>query len=489
MASVWTALRKLRRSALAVASSATLFATLCAAALPALAGGEPRAAPFGAWVQAAGLAGSQVGAIALPLDGGPPLVAHEADRPLNPASAIKLLTTYAGLALLGSEYRWRTEARLRGELSGGVLRGDLVLRGGGDPKLVIEDLEAFVARMRAAGLERIDGDLVVDDAIFDSDGRSVEDFDGDPSQPYNVRPFGALMNFKAARVVVRPRSKGAEVAFDPALADVAVDNRIRVVGGACRFGAAQLQLRDAGRAEAPVLRVSGRYSRACGEQGVFAALLDHRQFVHGLFKAAWEAAGGRLVGGTRIERGAARGEPWLVWESPRTLAEVVRDINKFSNNVMTRQLLLQLAAEAGARPASAESARRVLRDWLAAQGLDHPRLVVDNGAGLSREARISAVHLAQVLRHAAAGPHADALRESLPVVGIDGTMKARLAGEPVAGNAWIKTGSLEAVRSIAGYVQAASGRRYAVVLLVNGPDAGASRSLQDEFLRWVHASG
>lgn len=485
-------IRILRRPALAaVAAGAWLVLSA-----PAFAGSDAGApahpaerGPMREWLQAARLAPQQVGAIALPLDGPPALLAHEASRPLNPASTIKLITTYAGLALLGPDYRWRTEARLRGRLEAGVLHGDLVLRGGGDPKLVIEDLTEFVGQMRAAGLEEIAGDLVVDDAIFDDGARSVDDFDGEPSQPYNVRPFGALMNFKAARIVVRPDRRRADLAFDPALADVAVDNRVRLVGGPCRFGAGGLQVRERGRADAPVVSVAGTYSRACGEQGVFAAMLDHRQFVHALFKAAWQAAGGRWAGRTRIERGAAVGEPWLVWISPRTLAEVVRDINKFSNNVMTRQLMLQLAVEAGMQPATSADARRVMWGWLAAQGLQFPDLVLDNGAGLSRDARTSAAHLAQLLRHAASGPHAGLLRESLPVAGVDGTLQARFVGEPLAGRAWIKTGSLNDVRSIAGYVQAASGREYAVALIVNGPGAAASRSLQDRFLRWVHANG
>src|SRR5690606_1826992 len=127
--------------------------------------------------------------------------------------------------------------------------------------------------------------------------------------------------------------------------------------------------------------------------------------------------------------------------------------------------------------------------WLDAQGLPTRGLALDNGSGLSRDSRASAAQLARLLRHAAAGPFADLIRESLPVAGIDGTMKARLAGEPIAGRAWIKTGSLDGVRSIAGYVQAASGRRYAVAMIVNGPNAASSRALQDEFLRWVYANG
>lgn len=493
----WVWLRVLRRSA-AVAAAVGGYAALSCGGWPvqarpvvqasAPAQGAAQRSPFDAWLREAGIAPGQVGAIALPFDGAPALLAHDAERPLNPASTIKLLTTYAALTLLGPDYRWRTEARLKGLLQGGVLRGDLTLRGGGDPKLVIEDLTEFIARMRAAGLEEIDGDLVIDDAIFDAGPGSVEDFDGDPSQPYNVRPFGALMNFKAVQVLVRPNGTGAGLAFDPPLADVAIDDRVRLLGGPCRYGASGLTIRD-GEGGAAGVRVSGSYSRACGEQGAFVAVLDHRRFIHGLFKAAWQAAGGRWTGRTRIERGASTGEPWLVWTSPRTLADVVHDINKFSNNVMTRQLMLQMASEAGARPATLADARRVVRGWLAAQGLAFPDLVLDNGAGLSRDARISAGQLARLLCHAAASPYAQLLRTSLPEVGVDGTMKTRFVGEPLAGHAWIKTGSLDDVRSIAGYVQAGSGRWYAVAMIVNGPGAAASRALQDTFLRWVHANG
>ncbi|MGD9942206.1 MAG: D-alanyl-D-alanine carboxypeptidase/D-alanyl-D-alanine-endopeptidase [Burkholderiaceae bacterium] len=444
--------------------------------------------PWQEWLQSGRLGVDQVGAVVLPIEGGPPLFAHEAQRPLNPASTMKLLTTYAALALLGPDYRWRTELRLRGPLQDGVLRGDLLLRGGGDPKLVIEDLAELIARMRAAGLQRIEGDLVIDDAIYAGDGGGPA-FDGDPSQPYNVRPFGALMNFKSTRLVVRPAGRLAEISFDPALDDVLVDNQVKLVGGPCRYGAAGLIVRDGAAAGAANVRIAGSYSRACGEQSMFAAVLDHRQFVHALFKAAWRAAGGQWDGRTRIERNVSRGEPWLVWESPRTLADVIYDINKFSNNVMARQLMLQVAAESGMRPAVEADAARIVWAWLAAQHLRFDELVVDNGSGLSREERTSAEHLARVLRHAASGPYADLLRESLPVVGVDGTMRKRLLGEPIVGNAWIKTGSLNNVRAIAGYVTAVSGKRYAVALIVNGPGAADSRPLQDSLLRWVYDNG
>jgi D-alanyl-D-alanine carboxypeptidase/D-alanyl-D-alanine-endopeptidase (penicillin-binding protein 4) len=467
-----------------------LAAALWAAAPPA-ARAQPAPPAVADAMRAAAVAPHEWGMVVLPLDGGAPLAAHNAQLAFNPASAMKLVTTYAALSLLGPDYRWNTAVLMRGRLEGDVLAGDLVLRGGGDPKLVIEDMVELVGRLRASGLREISGNLVIDDSLYEVGDDSVEKFDGDPSQPYNVRPHAALMNFKATKFIVRPSGKLVSIELDPPLAGVPVLNEVRLVAGACRFGAPGLAIRDAGPEERPVIRIGGAYSAGCGEQSTMAAVLNHRQFIHGFFGAAWRAAGGVWSGRTVVERDPGTALPTLAqWTSTRNLGEVVRDVNKFSNNVMARQLLLQTSADASRRqPATLERARRVVVVWLEQRGLRAPELVIENGSGLSRSERISPTSLARLLADAARSDQAQIFLESLPVVGVDGTMKSRLKNEPVAGNAWIKTGSLNDVRSIAGYVTAASGRRYAVVLIVNGPRAEGTGAAQDALLRWVHASG
>lgn len=474
-----------------VAAAIFLVALLIASGRPAEAGNAANAAPYAAsvaaWSNAVGVDPRDVGALAVPLDGQAPLIGYQAQVPFNPASTVKVLTTWAALSVLGPDFRWQTSFYLRGPLEDGVLRGDLVVRGGGDPKLVIEHLQEIIAGLRASGLERIAGDLILDDSIFEVPDGDAAGFDGQPWQPYNVLPSGLLFNFKSVRLLARPVGERVAFAFDPPLDGVAIDNLVRVVSGPCRYGVDALHVRD--MQGGPALRVSGAYSRSCGSQSQFVSVLDHRAFAGALFGAAWKAAGGQWSGSARIGRGAARGAPWFVWTSPHTLADVVHDINKRSNNVMTRQLLLQLAVHAGERPATLVYARALLRDWLRAHGLESSAIVLDNGSGLSRTARVSAADLVAALCAAAHGGQAALLRESLPLVGIDGTMKMRFAGEPLVGRAWIKTGSLHQVRAIAGYVQAAGGRMYAVALLVNGEGASSSRPLQDAFLRWVHDNG
>ena len=417
-------------------------------------------------------------------------VMHQAERPFNPASTMKLVTTHAALSMLGPGYRWTTRFLTTGPILDGVLQGDLILQGGGDPHLVIEDLHALMADLRAQGLKTIRGDLVVDDARFAVGPADGEAFDGDASQAYNVRPWAALTNFKASKLVIDPKKR--QLALEPPLADVQLRYDVKVLKGRCRSGGTRLGVQDGATAAGrPVVSVNGTQVRACGSQQFYAAMLDHQQFLHGIFKAAWKDMGGKFTGRTRIQPGAAaRGRPLYAWQSTLDLAEVVHHINKFSNNVMTRMLLLEMAAASGQGALAPDRAGQWLHQWYRSQGLALPSLVMENGSGLSRQARISAGDMVTLLARAAGSPTARWFEASLPVVGIDGTMRTRLRMDPVAGQAQIKTGTLQNVRAIAGYVTAASGRRYALSLMINGKYP-AERALhaQDELLRWVYQHG
>ena len=417
-------------------------------------------------------------------------VMHQAERPFNPASTMKLVTTHAALSMLGPGYRWTTRFLTTGPIRDGVLQGDLILQGGGDPHLVIEDLHALMADLRAQGLTTIRGDLVVDDARFAVGPTDGEAFDGDASQAYNVRPWAALTNFKASKLVIDPKKR--QLALEPPLADVQLRYDVKVLKGRCRTGGTRLGVQDGATAAGrPVVSVNGTQVRACGSQQFYAAMLDHQQFLHGIFKAAWKDMGGQFTGRTRIQPGAAaRGRPLYAWQSTLDLGEVVHHINKFSNNVMTRMLLLEMAAASGQGALPPDRAGQWLHQWYRGQGLALPSLVMENGSGLSRQARISAGDMVTLLARAASSPTAPWFEDSLPVVGIDGTMKTRLRMDPVAGQAQIKTGTLQDVRAIAGYVTAASGRRYALSLMINGKYP-AERALhaQDELLRWVYRHG
>ena len=422
--------------------------------------------------------------VVLPLAPGGVTIEVNASQPMNPASTMKLVTTYAALGLLGPAYTWRTEAFVTGAIRRDVLEGSLVVRGSGDPKLVIENLWLMVQRIRSYGIREIRGDVVLDRSAFDVAAHDPGDFDGERFRPYNAGPDALLLNFKAVALgfVPDPEARSARVVPLPALVGMKLPPSVRAADGPCGDWRARLQA-DFADPMAPVFR--GAFPLSCGERVWHLSVLDHARYFSAAFASLWQSAGGSWSGRLREGPVPADARRIALHESA-PLAEVIRDVNKLSNNVMARQIYLTMGAESSRQPASAARAEAAVRAWLDSQGLAMPELVLENGAGLSRVERVSATGVARLLRHAFDSPLMPELMASLPLVGVDGTMRKRSGA---AGSAHIKTGLLADVRAVAGYVHAASGRRYAVVAIINHANAGRGQAAHDALLQWVYANG
>ena len=464
-----------------------LLAILLAGAARAQDDGAERRAlpePVAAALRNASIPASASAIVVLPLAPGGVKIEANASQPMNPASTMKLVTTYAALGLLGPAYTWRTEAFATGALRRDVLEGDLVIRGSGDPKLVIESLWLMIQRIRGYGIREIRGDVVLDRSAFEPLGHDPGEFDGERFRPYNAGPDALLLNFKAVAIGFVPdaETRSARLVALPPLAGMKLPPSVRAIDGPCGDWRARLQA-DFTDPMAPVFR--GAYPLSCGERVWHLSVLDHPRYFAAAFASLWSGAGGTWTGKLREGPVPAQARRIAVHESA-PLAEVIRDVNKFSNNVMARQIFLTLGAEASGQPANAGRAEAAIRQWLDARGLATPELVLENGSGLSRKERISAASLARLLQHAFAGPLMPELMASLPLVGVDGTMRKRTGA---AGNAHIKTGLLADVRAIAGYVHAASGRRYVVVAIINHPNARDGQAAHDVLLQWVHQNG
>jgi serine-type D-Ala-D-Ala carboxypeptidase/endopeptidase (penicillin-binding protein 4) len=279
-----------------------------------------------------------------------------------------------------------------------------------------------------------------------------------------------------------PESRLVRVYAIPALAGMTVPSQVRADEGPCNDWRARLG-GDFSDPLRPQFR--GGYPLSCGERIWHVSLLTATAYGEALFRSLWEASGGVWRG--RARDGLAPPDARrLAQHESRALSEVIRDINKFSNNVMARQLFLAIGAEVSRAPASAERTRKVLEDWLVGKGLDRREFALENGAGLSRIERLTAAGLVRLLAAAYASPLMPEFVSSLPLVGVDGTMRRRAAA---AGSAHIKTGLLTDTRAIAGYVLAASGRRYAVAAIINHTNAGAAAGALDELLNWIHSNG
>lgn len=400
------------------------------------------------------------------IDEAEPLLSHRADIPRQPASVIKVLTGWLVLEGLGAEYRWVTRAYLGGELRNGVLFGPLILQGGGDPRLVMERVWLFQHRMRERGLEEIRGGLVIDDRWLPADDLPVEGFEADRHRSFSASPYALLMNFQSVRAIVEPDLQTNRVIarLEPPLSGVELVNRVRLTGGRCGGFQRGVAIRIAGTGDNRV-ELDGSYSRRCKTYSLSRRALTGPAYAYGLFDSLWREGGGELSGGYRRGSAPEATEPWLEFKSEFAF-QAVRYMNKHSNNVMARQLLLTLGAEWFGPPATLDKARRAAGEVLAREGLQLPSLVLDNGSGLSRISRISAADLGRILLHAGRGPRHAELMASLPIAGRDGTLTRTYRQTPFSGRAHIKTGSLNGVSAIAGTLVTGNGRRLAVVAML-----------------------
>lgn len=439
-------------------------------------------------LNSAGIPQSAVGIVVMDADSQAPRLAANATQAMNPASTMKLVTTFAALELLGPAYTWKTTAWTAAPLDKGVLAGDLYLRGSADPKLTFEQFWLLLRQLRARGVREIGGDLVLDRSLLAPIEHDPAAFDEKPLRPYNVGPDALLLNFKAIRLTLVPdaTAKAVSLLVEPEPGNLDVVNLMKLGNNGCPEGWRESLRPDLTRhGNRWHLVLTGTYPATCGEKIWRVGLLPHGDFVFGVFQQLWTELGGTLKGVARDGIVPENARQLAEIESP-TLAEAVRDINKFSNNVMARQLFLTLGIEAGHRPARTEDADAVVRAWLDSHGLRFPELVLDNGSGLSRHERISPGNMARLLAAAWRSAVMPELIASLPLSAVDGTMKKRLHDNGIAGQAHIKTGTLEGVKTIAGYVLDRNGRYQIVVFFVNHPNAQATQAAQDALLAWVY---
>lgn len=411
-----------------------------------------------------------------PAEGGAPRLAHRADVAVNPASVAKLATTYAALELLGPTYSWKTPVYFEGPVRNGVLQGNLVVQGLGDPKLVVERLWLLLRQVQGKGVHTIAGDIVLDRGAFAVQPVDPAAFDGEPLRPYNVAPDALLVNFKTVVLTITPENGRARIRAEPALAGVQWPASVPLANGEC--GAWPTALR-ADFANPLQVRFAGSFPAACGERTWNIAFPDPASYGARAVAALWQEMGGQLGGVVRDGRVPAGLKPAFEAASP-PLAEVVRDINKFSNNVMARQLFLTLSLQQRGS-GTYEGSREVLGAWWRSRFGGEPPFT-ENGSGLSRGESMTARQLGQLLQAAWASPLMPDLVASLPVLGLDGTL--RRARHNV-GLAHLKTGSLANVSGVAGYVHAAQGRRFVLVAIANHPRAHEIRPAIQALVDWT----
>lgn len=412
-----------------------------------------------------------------------PILALNAERSMNPASVMKLLTTYAALDVLGPAYRWKTETYIQGVLKNEKLDGDLIFKGYGDPKLTLETFWQMLRDLRQRGLKDIRGNLVLDRSFFDVPVEDPGAFDNEPYKPYNVGPDALLLNYRAHRIrfFSQPASAMPRITFDPDLPNARnFTNEVKLSKTVCGDWKEKIRYQIGTN-----ISFNGQYAESCGDKSLYLAILDNNTYFSALFSQFWKQLGGSWKGKV-VEANAPDSAIYYSSFESAQLADIIRDINKFSNNVMARNLFLTLGASIRGAPVNAKMSADAINDWLATRGQRFLELALDNGSGLSRSERISAQHLAWLLRAAYHSSLFSEFESSLPIVAVDGTMRKRLNVGAISGQAHIKSGSLNDVRAIAGYVYDAQGRRMLVVFFINHTNADLGRAAQDALLEWIY---
>lgn len=425
---------------------------------------------------------SAVSVVVQPLNATRPVLTHNAAAAMNPASVMKLVTAFAALEILGPGKRWQTSAWAAAEPGAeGVLTGALFLRGGGDPAFSMEAFTRLLRRLRARGVRHIEGDLVLDRSLFSLPARNPGAFDRRPLRAYNVFPDALLIDGFAQRFTFVPENGAVRAYRDTPNERLVSAIQLKPGVGICDGWRDRLGI----SLTAEGLRLEGQYPVSCGERTLLLSPLSPETHIDGLFRALWRELGGTFAGKTRNGTIPVNAIRLASQESP-PLSDLIRDMNKWSNNVMARHIFLALGDKT---PLTEEGARQRVTEWLAWRGLRFPELVLENGSGLSRIERISAESMNRLLITVWQSEFMPEFLASLPIVAVDGTLQKRLNGTPSAGRARLKTGTLEGVRTMAGYAQDEAGRRYALTFLMNHPRAADGQTAMDALIRYFAEKG
>jgi D-alanyl-D-alanine carboxypeptidase/D-alanyl-D-alanine-endopeptidase (penicillin-binding protein 4) len=422
---------------------------------------------------------------------------------MQPASTMKLVTTLVGLEQLGPVFKGRTELRSTGEVKNGVLKGDLVLRGGADADFSGTSLENMLRALRYLGIRKIAGNIVLDRSLFNParGDVGVPPFDESPEAYYNVIPDALMVNKNMFEIDMRSTGKRLQLQMQPALDRVSITSNMQLVDGDCAKWEDGWKTPETVRQKDGRIKIvlQGSFPKDCVASNSIN-VIDRDDYLDRLLRMKWKALGGTITGKT-IEGVTPADSKLLAEHVARALPEVVRDINKPSDNTLARTVFLSLGSletdpALGSHPLPGSSdttytrADQAVRNWMRKHNIDDSGLVLENGSGLSRLERISPLQMGGMLQAALHSNWAPEFQASMPIVAVDGTMRRRLKDSPAAGHARLKTGTLKNVVALAGYVPDANGRPCIVVAMINNDlvGGGKGRKVLDTLVDWVAKS-
>jgi len=408
---------------------------------------------------------------------------YNSDRLRRPASVIKLLTTYSALLELGKNFRWPTRFFISGYITRGVLYGDLVVKAYGDPTLSCQDIPNIIARLKRLGIKKITGNIVIDRSFFKVDNRISSGFDNRKYSEYNAMPDTMMFDDHLCRIDIETHSGKAVVKKSIPDKSYSVINNIKVTSKSCRGRYSWPRVSIKEKEGVPVVFLSGTLSSRCSTRRI-KSLISHPYYafyfalIDGMHYGDIE-----FNGKMKLAKVPKFARPLMTHYS-KPLIKIIAKTNKKSNNLYARHIFLLVGAKVYGAPATLQKSRSAVNSILKKRGIIREKIIIDNGCGLSRKARLNAKTLYRLLQDAYHTYAWDWLG-ALSIAGVDGTIRKRFRRSIVKRHAWMKTGTLKDAKNIAGYVKGRSGKLYTVVILYNGVEKWKGKMLQDQIITWL----
>ncbi|HKB70235.1 MAG TPA: D-alanyl-D-alanine carboxypeptidase/D-alanyl-D-alanine-endopeptidase [Thermoanaerobaculia bacterium] len=430
---------------------------------------------------------------------GPILYGINAGEPLTIASVSKTFSTAAALAGLGKDYQFKTILYRSGAVANGLLSGSLLVVGGGDPNLsgrfYDNDIHAVFDRwadgLRAAGITRVSGDLLLNASFFDDEYRNPGWPAGQEARWYEAPVSALSFNDNCVSVSVRPGSRPgapAAVRFEPSTKFVKAVSSAKTVSAGRRKAA---RVAVARRAGSNVVTIAGTVPFSFGGWSTVIAIDDPPRYFGTVLKERLAEDGITVDGDVRLTSTRADATWATVATTTSDILPSIAVANKRSQSFYAEQIFKTLAAEKG-RIGSWPEAVRLEKAFLGSLGLDPTRYDLHDGSGLNPQNRVAALDIVRFLKAMAASPLADDWVQTLAISGDgSGTLRHRFRDHAVRGRVYAKTGSLDRVNSLAGYATAASGRSYVFAIVLNGRrvNDGTGHAYEDRILRALLVNG
>lgn len=408
-------------------------------------------------------------------------VIYNQEKLFNPASVAKIITTFIALNDLGPSFKWKSDIFYTGEVVKGKLLGNLIFQGRGDATFSLTDLEKMIRKIQKNGIQVIEGDLIFDRSYF-APVRQVKYFDNEPMRAYNVLPNPIVIQSNTINFKFLLKENQLAIESSPELKNLKIKNLLTLNNNKCVGWKNLLDYRKVSHNQKDTIIFNGKYSKRCFNKEIDLSVVDNSKYFYQAFKDLWERNGGQFHGVYQETYLHDSNAELITSHFSEPLSELIRDINKFSLNLMSRNLLLTVIAEQGNIPVIEPMINSYVRNWLNKNNINIKGLIFDNGAGLSRKALLSTQQLLTLMEMIYSHPLMPEMIASFPIVSVDGTLEKRMSYSSVRENGHFKTGSLKHVNAIAGYFVDQRMDKKIFIFIMNDPKANQSQLLQQELI-------